>query len=50
MSDYAHAINQFYGQAELSAKILTALACKRDGAVLTWGVAPWGFWVRSVAA
>ena len=25
MSDYAHAINQHYGQAELSAKILTAL-------------------------
>jgi ubiquinone/menaquinone biosynthesis C-methylase UbiE len=25
MSDYAHAINQLYGQAELSAKILTAL-------------------------
>jgi hypothetical protein len=25
MSDYAHAINQFYGQAELSAKIFTAL-------------------------
>ena len=25
MSDYAHAINQHYGQAELSAKLLTAL-------------------------
>ena len=25
MPDYAHAINQHYGQAELSAKILTAL-------------------------
>lgn len=25
MSDYAHAINQLYGQADLSAKILTAL-------------------------
>jgi len=25
MSDYAHAINRIYGQAELGAKILTAL-------------------------
>ena len=25
MSDYVHAINQIYGQAELSAKLLTAL-------------------------
>ena len=36
MSDYAHAINQHYGQAELSAKILTALQeAGKDIAALT---------------
>jgi hypothetical protein len=36
MSDYAHAINQHYGQAELCAKILTALrAAGKDLEALT---------------
>ena len=36
MSDYAQAINQHYGQAELSAKILTALCeAGKDVAALT---------------
>ena len=36
MPDYAHAINQHYGQAELSAKILTALQeAGKDIAALT---------------